>query len=402
MEFVSKKNNNEEIKFTKKKKITDVYLGSYIKIYKDKVKLITFDDLCFWIQANGLNHINQSIFSKFYREDNRNNNSLLNYPDSVEDEIDELFLLTICGFINKDSIYSIESERAIKKNLAIDSDLHNLINNIDSLNYDKYISSILSKFCIISDIKKKIEDFKNILENIGLSFTDNIFTELYRRYINNNDKILIILTPGDNIWFKSNKKTIAHINYERCYDGKDIFIYYNWDFIKKFIEKIAKHPRCVVAFLSSLSKKNLKENFDIIINEDDYADQDYLKYAYLLDEECHDKINPDSCKESSSDQIRSNKDTIFKRNLSKIMEKTNYKFNEKRILILESDEIKAGNISKNIIKLNCFSEGILLDKTTKANIDKHLDKLFDEIRNMLDSSSELDIPKYLKEKPIIL
>ena len=77
------------------------------------------------------------------------------------------------------------------------------------------------------------------------------------------NKILVILAPSNNFWIKSEKSTINDTNYDiKLNNYSNIF--YNKNFIQKFMTKIAKHPRCSFGLLSSMANRNLKNCWEAL------------------------------------------------------------------------------------------------------------------------------------------
>ena len=118
--------------------------------------------------------------------------------------------------------------------------------------------------------------------------------------------ILVIIAPSNNFWLKSEKSIINGVNYDKKLNNY-CNIFYNKKFIKKFLIKIGKHPRCNLCLMSSMTYKNLKaaiDGLDVQFNE-------LLpkKYAIISQNE-HDIIIPNNKKEMP----------IFFRNIIKIIQ----------------------------------------------------------------------------------
>ena len=174
------------------------------------------------------------------------------------------------------------------------------------------------------------------LDEIGFHIQTNNKNILYRSIKDNfmsllDNKILVVIAPSNNFWIKSENNIINGVNYDKKLNNCTN-IFYNKLFIKKFLTKIAKHPRCNLCLMSSMIYKNLKAAIDGL----DVQFSEYLpkKYA-IVSQEDHDVIGQNNKKEIP----------LFYRNMEKIIkhlkqvEKWDY-FDEKNIVILEGDKNK--------------------------------------------------------------
>ena len=74
----------------------------------------------------------------------------------------------------------------------------------------------------------------------------------------NQDRICIIISVSENFWIKSDKSIINGI----FNDNKLIkysYLFFNKNFIEKFILKIIHYPRCYFCLFHSMTFKNLKK-----------------------------------------------------------------------------------------------------------------------------------------------
>ena len=230
------------------------------------------------------------------------------------------------------------------------------------------------------------------LEEIGFTIPINNKNVLYRSIKDSfmsliDNKILVIIAPSNNFWVKSEKTVINGVNYDKKLNNY-CNIFYNKRFIKKFLIKIGKHPRCNLCLMSSMTYKNLKaaiDGLDVQFNE-------LLpkKYAIISQNE-HDIIIPSNKKEMP----------IFFRNIFKIIqhlkqvEKWDY-FDEKNIVILEGDKNKIGESTEsNTIISSLFSEEYLeSDIKKKYAIEQEGEKIINYVINLLENCPN-DVRDYL-------
>lgn len=233
--------------------------------------------------------------------------------------------------------------------------------------------------------------FKN-LEQIGFIIPIDDKNILYRSIKDSfmslfDNKILIVLAPSNNFWVKSEKAVINGINYDKQLNNY-CNIFYNKKFIKKFLTKIGRHPRCNLCLMSSMTFKNLKsaiDGMDIQFNE-------LLPKKYgIISQNDHDIINPNNKKEMP----------IFFRNISKIIqhlkqvEKWDY-FDEKNILILDGDKNKISESTESNTIVSClFSESYLeSDIKKKIIFEKEQDKIISYVINLLENCPN-DVRDYI-------
>lgn len=234
------------------------------------------------------------------------------------------------------------------------------------------------------------------LEEIGIIFKQDNKSVLYRNIKDCfmsllDNKILIVLTPSNNFWVKSEKNVLNGVNYDKKLNNF-CNIFYNNNFIKKFLTQIVKHPRCNLCLMSSMTNKNLKaaiEGLDVQFNK-------FLPKKFsIISQGDHDVIKPAIKKEIPQ----------FFRNMEKIINHVKQKdkwdyFDEKNILILEGDKnkITEGTMGNTLVS-NLFSEEYLLfDKQKKNKIEQDGDKLIKYVINLLENCS-IDIRDYLAQNP---
>ena len=131
----------------------------------------------------------------------------------------------------------------------------------NSLNYIHYLQNniqLLTKNIAFMDINYAIKS----LQEIGINIIPDNKNTLYRQLKDKimslpENKILVLITPSNNFYVKTEKNSINDINYDfKINNITKLFL--NNDFIQKFITKIANHPRCHFGLLSSMIQKNLK------------------------------------------------------------------------------------------------------------------------------------------------
>lgn len=276
-----------------------------------------------------------------------------------------------------------------------------LTKNIDLFTYMIKIETIKALFSALKDVGIDIFDEKNILYSL---FKDNLFCE-------EENKILILITPSNNFWIKSQRMSINDdINYDLKLNNFTK-IFFNHSFIEKFLKKVASHKRCVFGLLSSMTMKNLKQTKDVLFTQyNGFLPGDE---CFLFDQKCHDNINEGT-----------NQKPKFYRNLDKIIQQVkNFKpktkkendenenkeekkgppkdIKENRIIILESEKDKVCDSTKgNTIFLSVFSEQYLeFSANKKAEIDLKGDKIIEYLVNLLDNCS-IDVREYIAKNPI--
>ena len=266
----------------------------------------------------------------------------------------------------------------------------NLFEN--SKNFTNFIEKN-KQYIIYSMHLKDIDALIESIKEIGFEFENgknNILIKSMRESVMIQDKIFIILSASDNIWIKSEKPNLNGVPND-CKINNYTYIFYNKDFIEKFVKKVINHPRCYFGILSSMVYKNLKKicgGLDV-----DFPNQ--FKKAIIFDQNTHSNLNEGNKKEKPK----------FIRNFEKIQKsiktflKLDY-FNETNILIIESEKDKISDTKDNSILINIFSERyFFFSKEEKEQFEKTQNKIIDYIVNLLDECKE-DIREYIKIKPL--
>ena len=250
-----------------------------------------------------------------------------------------------------------------------------------------------------------------ILIELGIKIAKEDKNILYRNIKDSflsmeKNKILIFIAPSNNFWIKSEKNTINEQNYDiKLNNYSNIF--YNKNFIKKFLLKVTKHPRCSFGLLSSMSFKNLKNCWDGLEKQ---FSSDCPKNIIFVDQRYHEEISePNSKKkkffrsmEKIKEHLRNLKRSRDKKKDNDEEEAENVEyFNEKNILILESEEDKIVDDTKhNSIYVNLFNEDYLGKKEQeKSSIDLEGDKVINYVVNLLENCN-VDIRDYINKNKI--
>ena len=282
----------------------------------------------------------------------------------------------------------------------------------NSINYLEYLNSIIGFLKISDKVSVPFAQmdllFKS-LDELGITIHIDDKNTLYRSIKDaflsmEKNKILLILAPSNNFWIKSEKTSINDQNYDIKLNYSNN-IFYNKKFIDKFLAKIIKNPRCIFGLLSSMDYKNLKKCWDGL--EIQFSTK-CPKKVIFLDKKVHDSINHE------------NKIPTFYRNMKKIIEflkkekditnKNKDKdeeegdnieyFNEKNILILESEEDKIGDTKSNSIFVNLFNEQYLeFNEKDQEAIDLEGDKIINYVIKLLETCTD-DIRDYINRNKI--
>ena len=285
----------------------------------------------------------------------------------------------------------------------------------NSENYFVYILKFL-------DFLKKEEKFSipinqmdslfSALDELGINIPREDTNVLYRSikdsfFAMNKNKILVLVAPSHNFWIKSEKSSIK----EQLYDLKlNNFsnIFYHKKFIEKFLKKIAKHPRCCFGIISSMTYRNLKNCWDGL--EKQFTNE-CPKNVIFIEQNDHEKIPLDpnskklrffrSMKKIIEHLSAEKKKELKKKNYDDESENNFQCFNEKNILIVESEEDKIGEDNKNnSIFVSVFSEKYLeSDAQKKLAIDLEGDKSINYIYKLLETCND-DIREYINRNKI--
>ena len=264
-------------------------------------------------------------------------------------------ILFFLGAINiENDIYEFEDEEEgeeeeIKEPIPEEY----LFENSD--NYIQYIQNniqLITKNIAFMDIEYAIKS----LQEIGINILPDDKNTLYRQIKDRvmslpENKILVLITPSNNFYVKTEKNSINGVNYDfKINNITKLFL--NNDFIKKFIIKIANHPRCHFGLLSSMIQKNLKTANSGILTL--YSTL-YPRHYSLIDQRSHDGLDLD--KKGVVPKFFRNLDLILKH--IKTKDKL-YCFNNTNVLIIESKDYKMSESTKgNSINVSVFNEELM-------------------------------------------
>ena len=263
-----------------------------------------------------------------------------------------LFFLGAINFEN--DIYEFDSveeeeEEEIKSPVLVE----NLFEN--SQNYMQYLQNninLLTRNIAFMDIDLTIKS----LEEIGLKILQENNNTLYRQIKDKvmslpENKILVLITPSNNFYVKTEKNSINGINYDfKINNITKLFL--NNEFIMEFIKKISNHPRCHFGLLSSMIQKNLKtanSGMSTMFNTI------YPRHISLIDQRSHDGIDLD--KKGVVPKFFRNLELILKH--VKTKDKL-YCFNKTNVLIIESKDFKVkGEEKPDSTKLNTLNVSVI-------------------------------------------
>ena len=309
-----------------------------------------------------------------------------------------LFFLGAINFENDiyefDSVEEEEEEEIKSPVLA-----ENLFEN--SQNYMQYLQNninLLTRNIAFMDIDLTIKS----LEEIGLKILQENNNTLYRQIKDKvmslpENKILVLITPSNNFYVKTEKNSINGINYDfKINNITKLFL--NNEFIMEFIKKISNHPRCHFGLLSSMIQKNLKtanSGMSTMFNTI------YPRHISLIDQRSHDGIDLD--KKGVVPKFFRNLELILKH--VKTKDKL-YCFNKTNVLIIESKEFKVkGEEKPDSTKLNTLNVSVideeLLRKPNaerKKIIKEKGEKLINYVYDLLENCPN-DVRDYLVNHP---
>ena len=317
------------------------------------------------------------------------------------------YILIFLGGINSDNtIYDFfdETIRSPKEEYSIDKTSNYLIYLNSTMDFLKESDKTSVTFA-------EMDVLFEILNELGIKIMKEDKNVLYRHIKDSflsmeKNKILIFIAPSNNFWIKSEKNIINDQNYDIKLNNYNN-IFYNKNFIKKFLLKVTKHPRCSFGLLSSMSYKNLKNCWDGLEKQ---FSSDCPKNIIFVDQKQHDEIpEPNSKKKKffrSMEKIKEHlKFLKSSQDKKKDQEKgqgenTEY-FNEKNILILESEEEKMIDSTRNnSIYVNLFNEEYLgKNEKEKSSIDLEGDKVINYVIKLLESCT-VDIREYINKNKL--
>jgi hypothetical protein len=337
-------------------------------------------------------------YSSFFEGDKLN----LDKIESLKDTEKTKILLMFLGFINsKHDIYSLYDQEieVYEEKRFID----NVPNYSIYLDYCiDYLKSIDKCFDSIQDF----DTFMKILSEVGINIENQEKNDLYLKIKQDlflskgKNKILILIAPSNNFWIKSEKSSINEQNYDKKLNNYTN-IFYNKNFIKKFMQQVVANPRCHFGLISSMAYRNLKACWDALEKLDNDINNLCPKNIIFIDQNLHSSVQDE----------KSKKKTFF-RDMAKIVEylkkskgknkdneqdNTGY-FDENNILILESElEKMTDSTRNNTIRLNIFNEEYLQkDEKGKKATDLDVDKFIDYLVKLLNDCGE-DIRSYIKQ-----
>ena len=266
----------------------------------------------------------------------------------------------------------------------------------NSQNYIQYLQNniqLITRNIAFMDIEYAIKS----LQEIGINIIPDIGNTLYRQIKDKvmslpENKILVLITPSNNFYVKTEKNSINGVNYDfKINNITKLFL--NNDFIKKFITKIANHPRCHFGLLSSMIQKNLKTANTGILTM--YSTV-YPKHYSLIDQRSHDGLDLD--KKGVIPKFFRNLDLILKH--VKTKDKL-YCFNNTNVLIIESKDYKISESTKqNRINVSVFNEELMRkpNNERKEILLKKGDKLINYVYDLLENCPN-DVRDYITLHP---
>ena len=266
----------------------------------------------------------------------------------------------------------------------------------NSQNYIQYLQNniqLITRNIAFMDIEYAIKS----LQEIGINIIPDIGNTLYRQIKDKvmslpENKILVLITPSNNFYVKTEKNSINGVNYDfKINNITKLFL--NNDFIKKFITKIANHPRCHFGLLSSMIQKNLKTANTGILTM--YSTV-YPKHYSLIDQRSHDGLDLD--KKGVIPKFFRNLDLILKH--VKTKDKL-YCFNNTNVLIIESKDYKISDSTKeNTINVSVFNEELMRkpNNERKEILLKKGDKLINYVYDLLENCPN-DVRDYITLHP---
>ena len=266
----------------------------------------------------------------------------------------------------------------------------------NSLNYIHYLQNniqLLTKNIAFMDINYAIKS----LQEIGINIIPDNKNTLYRQLKDKimslpENKILVLITPSNNFYVKTENNSINDINYDfKINNITKLFL--NNDFIQKFITKIANHPRCHFGLLSSMIQKNLKTANSGILTMYNTL---YPRHYSLIDQRSHDGLDLD--KKGVIPKFFRNLELILKH--VKTKDKL-YCFNKTNVLIIESKDFKISESTKeNTINVSVFNEELIRkpnEERKKILLEKG-DKLINYVYELLENCPN-DVRDYISLHP---
>ena len=339
-------------------------------------------------------------YKSFFKKENEENIlDLTNIQHILNNKILNSILFFLGAINIENDIYEFDQVEEEEDEIKEPIPEENLFEN--SQNYIAYLQNninLLTKNIAFMDIDLTIKS----LEEIGLKILPENNNTLYRQIKDKvmslpENKILVLITPSNNFYVKTEKNSINGINYDfKINNITKLFL--NSEFIKKFIVKISNHPRCHFGLLSSMIQKNLKtanSGMSTMFNTI------YPRHISLIDQRSHDGIDLD--KKGVVPKFFRNLELILKH--IKTKDKL-YCFNKTNVLIIESKDFKIkGEEKPESTKLNSINVSVineeLLKKPSlerKRTIEEKGEKLINYVYDLLENCPN-DVRDYLQNHP---
>ncbi len=339
-------------------------------------------------------------YKSFFKKENEENIlDLTNIQHILNNKILNSILFFLGAINIENDIYEFDQVEEEEDEIKEPIPEENLFEN--SQNYIEYLQNninLLTKNIAFMDIDLTIKS----LEEIGLKIVPENSNTLYRQIKDKvmslpENKILVLLTPSNNFYVKTEKNSINGINYDfKINNITKLFL--NSEFIKKFILKISNHPRCHFGLLSSMLQKNLKtanSGMSTMFNTI------YPRHISLIDQRSHDGIDLD--KKGVVPKFFRNMELILKH--IKTKDKL-YCFNKTNVLIIESKDFKIKEEKKpestklNSINISVINEELLKKPSLerKRLIEEKGERLINYVYDLLENCPN-DIRDYLQNHP---
>ena len=339
-------------------------------------------------------------YKSFFKKENEENIlDLTNIQHILNNKILNSILFFLGAINIENDIYEFDQVEEEEDEIKEPIPEENLFEN--SQNYIEYLQNninLLTKNIAFMDIDLTIKS----LEEIGLKIVPENSNTLYRQIKDKvmslpENKILVLITPSNNFYVKTEKNSINGINYDfKINNITKLFL--NSEFIKKFILKISNHPRCHFGLLSSMLQKNLKtanSGMSTMFNTI------YPRHISLIDQRSHDGIDLD--KKGVVPKFFRNMELILKH--IKTKDKL-YCFNKTNVLIIESKDFKIKEEKKpestklNSIHISVINEELLKKPSLerKRLIEEKGERLINYVYDLLENCPN-DVRDYLQNHP---
>ena len=339
-------------------------------------------------------------YKSFFKKENEENIlDLTNIQHILNNKILNSILFFVGAINIENDIYEFDQVEEEEDEIKEPIPEENLFEN--SQNYIEYLQNninLLTKNIAFMDIDLTIKS----LEEIGVKIVPENSNTLYRQIKDKvmslpENKILVLITPSNNFYVKTEKNSINGINYDfKINNITKLFL--NSEFIKKFILKISNHPRCHFGLLSSMLQKNLKtanSGMSTMFNTI------YPRHISLIDQRSHDGIDLD--KKGVLPKFFRNLELILKH--IKTKDKL-YCFNKTNVLIIESKDFKIKEEKKpestklNSINISVINEELLKKPSLerKRLIEEKGERLINYVYDLLENCPN-DVRDYLQNHP---